>query len=90
MCREAERKKEISRKGAKRQRSKWRDVNGEKQEATGKWAIGKRQKPEKQPESKLPKLIKQQATEKRNNLTGRLSNKKSKILGSIQFTLVFN
>ena len=36
MCSEAERKKEISRKGAKRQRSKWRDVNGEKQEATGK------------------------------------------------------
>ena len=41
MCREAERKKEISRKGAKRQRSKWRDVNGEKQEATDKWAISK-------------------------------------------------
>ena len=41
MCREAERKKEISRKGAKRQRCKWRDVNGEKQEATDKWAISK-------------------------------------------------
>lgn len=51
---------------------------------------GDKQKAVKKTESKWPKLKKQQARNKRNNLTGGLSNKKSKILSSIQFTLFFN